>query len=487
MKRQVVTYVRVSTEEQAAHGQSLEVQNQVVLDYARGHQLEIVASFEEAQSAFKTGRPQFAAMVELLRKNKKLTGVLCYKMDRVTRNMSDYALIVEKIGIEIISATEQLPSNPSGRLMGDMQAAFARFSSAQLSERVESAMLNKAMKGGYPSLAPTGYVNNRLEKTIEIDPNMGSIVRELFQTYAETDMSLMQLVRWASGRGLRTRRGNPMKRGAIHKLLNNPFYYGPVRWHGLIYKGKHKPLITQALFEQVQDKMHGRSRKKNERRFPFRGILVCGHCGCKITATLAKGKYIYYHCTNGKGKCVQGYISQKELAKLCEAIVEEVHVPEEVARMLLEEVQKGESQRKQELEKRLESLNSEKAQIARTRDKAYVDKLNGVIDEERWEHLDEEWDSRHRLVEEKAEELKTALATSGVKEADSTLELLRTARDLYSQQDPFEQAEGLRILVSNLTITDRKLEPNYNKPFDLVAAGTKTGNWYPQDDSNSQR
>jgi site-specific DNA recombinase len=484
MKRQVVTYVRVSTEEQAAHGQSLEVQNQVVLDYAKGHQLEIVASFEEAQSAFKTGRPQFAAMVELLRKNKKLTGVLCYKMDRVTRNMSDYALIVEKLGIEIISATEQLPSNPSGRLMGDMQAAFARFSSAQLSERVESAMLNKAKKGEYPSLAPTGYVNNRLKKTIEIDPNMGPIVRDLFQTYAETDMSLLQLVRWADKRGLRTRRGNPMKRGAIHGLLNNPFYYGFVRWHELLYKGKHKPLITEDLFERVQDKMHGRSHKKNERRFPFRGILVCGHCGCKITATLAKGKYIYYHCTSGKGKCVQGYISQKELAKLCETIVEGVHVPEEVATMLLDEVRKGEAQRTQELEKRLESLLKEREQVTRTRDKAYVDKLNGVIEEERWESLDKEWDTRLQLIDERVDELRTALATSGDKEADSTLELLKSARRLYSQQDPFEQAEGLRILVSNLTITGKNLEPNYRKPFDLVALGAKTGNWYARQDSN---
>jgi len=290
MKRQVVSYIRVSTDEQAEHGQSLDVQKQVITDYAKGHHLDVVSTFEEAQSAFRPGRTQFQAMVKYLRTHKKVTGVLCYKLDRISRNMSDYAQLVEGLGVEIISATEQLPCNPSGRLMGDMQAAFARYFSAQLSERVESAMVSKAKKGGYPSIAPTGYLNNRLEKTIEIDPDQGPIVRELFRTYADTDMSLMQLVRWAAKRGLRTRKGNPMKRGAIHGLLSNPFYYGVVRWHGMIYQGNHKPLIAQALFDRVQDKMHGRSSKREERRFPFRGILVCGHCGCKITATLAQGQ-----------------------------------------------------------------------------------------------------------------------------------------------------------------------------------------------------
>jgi len=484
MKQMVVTYVRVSTEEQA-HGQSLEVQRQVVVDYAAGHELEIAASFEEAQSAFKLGRSQFNEMVKFLRKNKRVTGVLVYHLDRVSRNLTDYALLVEELGMELISATQQLPNNSTGRLMGDMQASWARFFSAQLSERVEAAMINKAKKGGYPSLAPTGYLNDRLEKTLLLDPDQGLIIPDLFETYTETDMSLMQLVRWAKKRGLRTRNGNPMARGAIHGLLTNPFYYGVVRWRGMEYQGTHEPLITKALFDKVQDKLHGRSRKKTERRFPFRGILVCGHCGCKITATLAKGKYIYYHCTNGKGKCTQGYIKQKDLAQLCESIIDDVQVPEDVARMLLDEVRRNEEKRADTLRKRIEKLTAEKKRVAHTRNKAYIDKLNSVIDEERWRTMDTEWAERIQLIEQKTNQLQKAVESSGTKELDSAFELLKRAKELYSQQDPFEQADGLRILVSNLTITDRKLEPNYRKPFDLVALGTKTGNWYTQEDSNS--
>ncbi|MFC2095527.1 recombinase family protein [Candidatus Bipolaricaulota bacterium] len=483
MKQVVVTYVRVSTEEQA-HGQSPEVQRQAVVDYAAGHDLEIAAAFEEAESAFRSGRSQFSEMVEFLRKNRRVTGVLVYHLDRISRNLTDYALLVEELGMQLISATQQLPNNSTGRLMGDMQASWARFFSAQLSERVEAAMINKAKKGGYPSLAPTGYLNDRLEKTILPDPDQGPIIPDLFETYAETNMSLMQLVRWAKKRGLRTRNGNPMARGAIYGLLTNPFYYGIVRWREMEYQGTHAPLISKALFDKVQDKLRGRGRKKTERRFPFRGILVCGHCGCKITATLAKGKYIYYHCTNGKGKCTQGYINQKELAQLCESVIDAVQIPEDVARMLLHEVRRNEEKRADTLRKRVEKMTAEKKRVAHTRDKAYIDKLNNGIDEERWKALDTEWAERIQLIDQKTSQLQKAIATSGAKELDSAFELLKQTRELYSRQDPFEQADSLRILVSNLTITDRNLEPNYRKPFDLVAHGTKTGDWYPREDSN---
>ena len=152
--------------------------------------------------------------------------------------------------------------------------------------------------------------------------------------------------------------------------------------------------------------------------------------------------------------------------------------------MLLEEVRKGEDVRKQEIKEKLDELTQEQERIATTRDKAYLDKLNGVIEEERWASLDNEWGERLNLIVEKANELREALKSSGAEELDSTLELLKRARELFSQQDPFEQAEGLKILVSNLTITGRKLDPDYRSPFDLVALGTKTGNWYPRQDSN---
>ncbi len=76
----------------------------------------------------------------------------------------------EMVGIEVISATERLPANSTGELMGGMQAVFARFYSAQLSERVALGLETKAKKGYWPTYAPSGYVNDRLTNGISPDP-----------------------------------------------------------------------------------------------------------------------------------------------------------------------------------------------------------------------------------------------------------------------------------------------------------------------------
>ncbi len=328
MSRKVVAYVRVSTEEQARHGYSIEVQEQVLRDYAQGHELEIVESFVESESAYKPGRPLFAEMVKYIEGHKPVTAVLCYKIDRISRNMSDYSYLVEKLGVEILSATEQLPSNATGRLMGDMQAAFSRYFSAQLSERVKTTMAAKAKKGLYPSLAPLGYRNDPLTRTIVPDLQTAPLLRELFETYANTDISLSSLVPWARERGLGSKPGNPLRKSTLHKLLINSIYVGVVRWGEVTAKGQHEPIIPQYLFDRVQEKLHGRGHIQGKHEFPFRGLFTCGYCGCQITASIIKGRYIYYHCTHGRGHCLQPYIRQEALSGRLRSIVDNVRVPE---------------------------------------------------------------------------------------------------------------------------------------------------------------
>jgi DNA invertase Pin-like site-specific DNA recombinase len=309
-------------------------------------------------------------MVKLLERDKSVSAVLCYTIDRISRNTSDYAYLVEKLGVEIISATEQLPSNSTGRLMGDMQIAFSRHFSAQLSERVSQAMTAKAKKGLYPSYAPLGYLNDRLTRTLVLDPERADLVQALFETHAETEMSLLDLTHWAERRGLRTRKGQSLQRSTIHKLLSNPIYKGIVRWGDVTAPGIHPPIVSGYLFDRVQDKLDGRGHIQGKHAFPFRGLLVCGHCGCQITATQAKGKYVYYHCTNGHGKCSQPYIRQEALSQKLQSVVDNVRIPEEVVRQLIDQVHEGEEERKASIHRRLEQQRAEASSLAKRRDQA---------------------------------------------------------------------------------------------------------------------
>jgi len=484
MSRKVVSYIRVSTDEQAEHGYSIDAQKQLLDDYAKGHDLEVVERFVESESAFKLGRGGFSQMVEFLKKHKSASAILIYKYDRISRNMTDYALLVEQMGVDLISATEELPRNATGRMMGDMQMVYARYFSAQLSERVTDAMVAKARKGLYPSGAPLGYLNDSETKVLVPDSERALLLKEMFEVYANTDIALSGLVRWADEKGLRSRKGNPLRKSAIHKILTNPIYIGLVRWKGVVVPGKHEPIVTRYLFDRIQEKLEGRAQRNLKREFPFRGFLVCGYCGCKITASLIKGKYVYYHCTHGRGKCQQPLIPQAVLAERLQSVVDGVRIPQEVVIEILNQVREGEEERAKSIQKRIAALGTEDGALKQRQDKAYIDKLDGVLAEDRWRELESKWTKRSQAIAAQQKELEESLLRSGADDAKEAFKLLKSASILYSEQSPEEQARALKILVSNCTLKGKNIEPDYKKPFDLVAQGVRTANWYPKEDSN---
>jgi site-specific DNA recombinase len=482
MKRKVVTYVRVSTEEQAKQGYSIPAQHQILQDYAKGHDLEIVRAFEESQSAFKPGRIRFKEMLAFLKKHKDVTAVLCYKIDRISRNMTDYSLLDEMEGVDIISATESLPENSTGKLIGTVQAAFARFYSEQLGERVKLGMETKVKSGYWPTRAPIGYVNDRDTRGILPDPKRAELIHDLFETYL-TGVPLSQLVKWAASRGLKTRSGLRLARSEIHKMLNNPVYYGMIPWNGKIYKGKHRPLVSKSLFDRVQQRLRrGGSRLENH-VFPYRGLLQCGYCGCKITASLEKKQYIYYHCTHGRGKCPQPYMRQEHIGSLLESVVDRVHLSKTQIATLLEVLKNSKTQHQEQQLKTIKRLKREETKINERREALYIDKLDSKISEDRWLELEGQWSARiddiNREIELLASEKEPLLD-----DVQATFELLQRGPELYLKQDHSERARLLKVLLSNCYIKGDSIDPIYKKPFDLVAIGAKKQEWWACLDSN---
>jgi len=251
-----VIYVRVSTEKQATAEKSLEIQKRVLTDYAKKHDLEIVRTFQEAHSAYKPGRPEFEAMIDFLRERDDVSGVLCYRVDRLSRNLQDYSCLEEMEGIEIICATESLPDESTSCFLSAIFTATYRFCSDQMSERVKDACRSKAVSGMYPGRAPIGYVKNTVKKTLEPDPAMAPIITKLFEMYASEDITLSQLVCQAKVLGLRIRTGDALGKSALHKLLSNPIYHGVIRWGGKLYPGLHDPIVPVDVFNKVQDCLH---------------------------------------------------------------------------------------------------------------------------------------------------------------------------------------------------------------------------------------
>jgi site-specific DNA recombinase len=163
-----------------------------------------------------------------------------------------------------------------------------------LSEEVKKGMREKAAQGHWPTVAPVGYVNNLATHRIEVDAVRGPLIAELFRLYASGHFSLKALVKKAFEMGLtHPRSGRAMLKAEIHRILQNPIYYGEFVWLGNRYEGSHEPIVSRTTFETVQAILHRNGRGRTWKRLhPFMGLLTCAKCGCSITAEMKKGKYV---------------------------------------------------------------------------------------------------------------------------------------------------------------------------------------------------
>lgn len=335
----------------------------------------------------------------------------------------------------------------------------------------------KAAEGGYPSAAPIGYQN--VDDDIGITPHhqRAPIVKELFAMAATGEYSGQQLTRFAQDRGLRSRRGLVLNKDTVcDTILRNPAYYGTFRWGGKTYDGNYEPLITKDLYDRVQLALERRSRAKTRRHtFTYTGLLTCGTCNGLLTGDIKKQRYVYYRCAGTKG-CKHHY-PERTFETHTLALLESLRIDEETSTWLLHELDTQDTTAKSEehaarLKKRLTELD-------RLAASAYQEKLLGTIDQDFWQERTTAWQhERDELRAELSRNEQVIPHEEFLAAARHPIELLQRAPDLYVTQGPSEKAGLLKTLVSNYTVTDGSLTVTLRSPFDLLAQGGKSKDWW---------
>ncbi len=476
-----VLYTRVSSKEQEREGFSIPAQRKLLLEYARKRGIEAAQEFSDVETAKSAGRTAFGQMVQFLRIHRDIRAILVEKTDRLYRNLRDWVEI-EDLGLEVhlVKEGEVLTkdSHSHTKFIHGINVLMAKNYIDNLSEEVKKGMQEMVEEGEWPHRAPLGYLNDRVTHTLVVDPDRGPIVARLFETYATGRYSISLLREKAKELGLRYRGSNSLvSRSWIEKLLKNPIYSGRFKWKGRIYQGTHMPLISQETFDRVQETLQNvRKPKGHKHQFAFRGLLTCGHCGCAITAEIKKGRYIYYRCTNGKGRCPQPYIPESHLAEMLAETVKRITISAETAEEIRLALKDSFDKEQDFRETELRQLRQQSDKLQARIDQCYRDKLDGQITVGFWQT------THHRLLEDqdrlsdrvrRLEKANRDYYQTGV----SFLELAQSAHSLYVEQKPKEQAELLRNILSNCVLTDLNLSPTYKKPFNYLVEEPRTEIW----------
>ncbi len=513
----VVIYARVSSKEQEKEGFSIPAQLKLLNSYAAEQGFQGVKEFVDVETAKKTGRPGFNSMVDFFKKAVKSKStkepcliLLVEKTDRLYRNLKDWVTI-DDLDLDIHFVKENVvlsrESRSSEKFMHGIKVLMAKNYIDNLSEETKKGMLEKAEQGIFPSFAPLGYINVECggKRIIQPDPDLGPLVRQLFEWYATGNHSLLEVKEKVQSEGFAYRKnGRKIPKSVIHKILTNPIYYGDFKWDGKHYRGTHEPIVTKELFDRVREVLveKGRRRTRQQKhQWAFQGLVSCGHCGCALTGEIKKGRYIYYHCTGHKGKCPEKYVREEELADHFGEALRAIKLDSEVLSWIVTALKGSHKDEKRYHDEIIANLQKQYGRLQDRLDAMYIDKLDGRIAPEFFDRKSEEWRIDQADILRKIEKHQNA-NHAYLEEGGRILELAQQAVILYEKQGMSEKRRLLNFVFSNSTWKDGRLTPVYRKPFDLLAVTnlayqrekalfpTKEGLfdiWLPGTDSNRRQ
>lgn len=276
--KKAAVYIRVSTDAQREEGYSIEAQKEMLTAYCVSKGIENYEYYIDGGfSGSNISRPALERLISDIKK-KKISCVLVYKLDRLSRSQKDTLYLIEDVfnpnGVDFISLNESMDtSTPIGRLMLGILSAFAQLERENIKERTKMGMKERIKSGLWPGggRVPFGYDYDS-QSGILVPNKDADTVRRIYDLYLEG----------YSPRRIAEITGLKYERLAI-QILKRKSNTGVIEYGGEEYQGKHIPLISPEKYNAVMEMMKERSNvRSTEPVHLLTGLLECGVCGAKM-------------------------------------------------------------------------------------------------------------------------------------------------------------------------------------------------------------
>jgi site-specific DNA recombinase len=302
-------YARVSTEEQAAEGHSIEAQLRITREFVEHRGWLVIREYTDPGfSGTNDRRPAFEQMIE-----SAYTGdiqvIAFHKLDRFSRSLSDilyYFRELEQRDVLLVSAAEPFDfTTPAGKAQFHMLAVFAQWYIDNLSAETKKGKKQRALKGLYNGHLPFGYTRSD-DGVARIVPEEAEMVRKAFEAYATGRYTDRQIAEQINVSTLPTRFGRRWSKDSVRDFLRNEFYLGKVKYKGDVMQGRHEAIISQELFDRCQQvrATHQRAPRSHStcfRTYILSQILRCTHCRETLRSTSSVDYRYYRDMTNTRG------------------------------------------------------------------------------------------------------------------------------------------------------------------------------------------
>ena len=340
----IAIYARQSIEK----ANSISIESQIESCKRETNNEEIKVYVDKGFSGKNIIRPMFKEMEKDI-KNGLVSKVIVYKLDRISRNILDFANIIEyykKYDVGFVSCNERFDTTtPMGNAMVYICMVFAQLERETIQKRVTDNYYARGALGmylggraSYSFIKCETVLNGKKTYTLKPDPEKVEHLMKMYSLYAETDMSLGKVSSYLNSKGILAAEGGAWDSGKISRVLRSPIYvkanvdvysyyknkgciisnslsdfvgingcylygkrssnerkYTNVKDHVLSI-GLHEGLIDSSTWLICQYKLDSNKQIKNSGKGKYTwlsGIMKCGSCGYSVSVVIAKGtKYL---------------------------------------------------------------------------------------------------------------------------------------------------------------------------------------------------
>ena len=304
-RQRCAIYTRKSSEEGLDMAfNSLDAQRESCEDYVTSQKAEGWAAIRERydDGGFSGGTLERPGLKRLLQDVEEglIDVIVVYKIDRLSRSLMDFAKLVEifdRNQVTFVSVTQSFNTTTSmGRLTLNILLSFAQFEREVIGERIRDKFAASRKRGMWMGgHVPLGY--DVRDRKLVVNEAEAATVQMMFERFV-TIGSATTLAKMLVAEGARTKRGNPMDKGTLYKILNNKLYLGFAVHKGAVHDGQHEAIISQELWDKAHSilKTNPWQRATNTRRQTpalLKGIIFTETGAAMTPAATKKGTRLY--------------------------------------------------------------------------------------------------------------------------------------------------------------------------------------------------
>lgn len=499
----IAIYCRVSTDEQAEFGYSIDEQKRLLEEWCKANDYIIYKCYSDRGISGKNIKDR-PALKELLSdaKEGKFDMVISWKINRVSRKLEDVLKIVsllEKNNITFKSYSEPFETDtPAGRMQFQMMALIGEFERGTIAQNVKMGMIAKAKSGNWCGGRVLGYdlvPNNSPEEEkkgknkLEINEKEAEIVRFIFNEYSK-GKGYKAITNQINKLGYKTKKGNNFSVGSIRDILTNPVYIGEIRYNvrqnwsekrrrninpnPIRVKGKHEAIIDRELWDKVQlilESKKGKPSRIYDGEYPLTGILRCPKCGAgmvisRTTNTLADGtkkRIAYYCCGNWKNKgtsvCNSNTIRVDKANEYVFKKIEELVSNEAMIKAVVKNINKERKDKVKPAKRLLGDIDKELEKLDKRKRKIFEAYEDDIITKEEFQIRKDELNEKIRILEEEKKPLLNTISEDVSEEIPYEFIkdiLMNFSKVLNSSVSREQQKKLLHMIISEITMNESR-------------------------------